>query len=44
MNDVDSSASDGSFELPYLDICRADHEKSILQQRGLSSAVMQLFF
>jgi hypothetical protein len=44
VNVVASSASDGSFDLPYLDICRAHREKSISQQRGSSSAVMQLFF
>jgi hypothetical protein len=41
---VASSASDGSFDPPYLDICRAHHETSISQQRGSSSAVMQFFF
>jgi hypothetical protein len=44
MNDVASSACDGSFYPPCLDICRAHHKKSILQQRGSSSALMQLFF
>jgi hypothetical protein len=44
LNDVTSSASDGSFDPPYLDICNAHHDKSISQWRGSSSAVMQLFF
>jgi hypothetical protein len=44
MNDVTSSASEGSVDPPYLDICRAHHEKAISQRRGSSSAVMQLFF
>jgi hypothetical protein len=38
------AASDGSFDPPYLDICRAHHKKSISQQRGSSSAVIQLLF
>jgi hypothetical protein len=44
VNDVASSACDGSFNPPCLNICRARHEKSISQQRGSSSDVMQLFF
>jgi hypothetical protein len=44
VNDVASSDSDGSFDSPYLDIFRAHREKSFSQQRGSSSAVMQLFF
>jgi hypothetical protein len=44
VNDVTSSASDSAFDPPQLDICLAYHEKSILQRRGSSSAVMQLFF
>jgi hypothetical protein len=44
VTDVAVFASDGSFDPPYLDICRAHHEKSISQQRGASSAVIQLSF
>jgi hypothetical protein len=42
VNAVASSASDGSFDPPCLDICRAHCDKSILQQRGPSSDVVQL--
>jgi hypothetical protein len=44
VNYVASSASDGSFDLPLLDICLAHREKSISHQRGSSFAVMQLLF
>jgi hypothetical protein len=44
VNAVASSAYEGLFDRPYLDIFRAHHDKSISQQRGSSSAVMQLFF
>jgi hypothetical protein len=44
VNAVAKSASDGLFDLQYLDIYLAHREKSISQQRGSSSAVMQLFF
>jgi hypothetical protein len=44
LNAVASSASYGSFDLPYLDIYQLHQEKWISQQRGSSSAVMQLFF
>jgi hypothetical protein len=40
VNYVVSSASDGSFDPKYLDICQTHHEKSFSQQRGSSSAVM----
>jgi hypothetical protein len=43
-NALASSVSDGSFDLPYLDICRLHHKTRTSQQRGSSSAVMQLFF
>jgi hypothetical protein len=42
VNAVASSASDGSFDLTCLDICRAHHKKSFLQRRGSSSDVVQL--
>jgi hypothetical protein len=34
VNDVASSASDGSFDPPYLDIRQIHHEKAISQRRG----------
>jgi hypothetical protein len=43
-NAVGLSAAYGSFDLPNLDIYWLHHEKKISQQRGSSSAVMQLFF
>jgi hypothetical protein len=44
VNDVASSASDGSFAPPYFDIWQVHHEKSISQWRGSSSAMVQLLF
>jgi hypothetical protein len=44
VNTVASSAYAGSFDTPKWDIYQEHHEKSIWQQRGSSSAVMQRFF